>query len=349
MINVQNIVLHELKRNEVSDELELHVNKGKALHPVCVESLVVGMHKVFTSKSGKGYGYFDDHSCANDAFRVTLNGYFTHGDKFDYAASQLAKLLHSEIVKYPFSDEGVLVISEYSHFGAQCMMIGLIPQKAELVLESSDNAMQILAGEHLDINHMTIAALIDTSAMINSPAGKEDSYVSFMRSGNKRRMNDFFIDFLGIEVATEAKKHSQVLLQAIEDFLSDLGTGEEVRSMLERTAHAYCDGQIKLKEDISLKELSDTISGEFDQSFADYVKDQGYELDDEFEGDRASLRRLVKIAGTGGGLSMSFDARLLNERVFYDAETDTLTVKGTPPAMRDLISRRAIKTLTISK
>ncbi|WP_416202408.1 nucleoid-associated protein [Acinetobacter sp. LMB-5] len=49
----------------------------------------------------------------------------------------------------------------------------------------------------------------------------------------------------------------------------------------------------------------------------------------------------MKIAGNGGGVSMSFDAQLLNERVFYDVETDTLTIKGTPPAMRDLMVRKA--------
>ncbi|MGR9019604.1 nucleoid-associated protein, partial [Vibrio parahaemolyticus] len=171
--------------------------------------------------------------------------------------------------------------------------------------------------------------------------GEEARYVSFMRTGNKRRMNDFFIDFLGIDVATEAKVHSTVLAQALEDYFLDSKTGDEARSMLERTAYAYCDGQIKLKEDISIKELSDTISEEFDKSFADYVKEQGYDLDDEFRGDRGSLRRLVKIAGNGGGVSMSFDAQLLNERVFYDVETDTLTIKGTPPAMRDLMLRKA--------
>ncbi|MCZ6314457.1 nucleoid-associated protein, partial [Vibrio parahaemolyticus] len=129
--------------------------------------------------------------------------------------------------------------------------------------------------------------------------------------------------------------------QALEDYFTESNTGDENRSMLERTAYAYCDGQIKLKEDISIKELSESISDGFEQNFADYVKEQGYDLDEEFRGDRGSLRRLVKIAGNGGGVSMSFDAQLLNERVFYDVETDTLTIKGTPPAMRDLMVRKA--------
>ena len=44
--------------------------------------------------------------------------------------------------------------------------------------------------------------------------------------------------------------------------------------------------------------------------------------------------------GAGGGLSLNFDAMLLGERVFYDPETDTLTIKGTPPNLKDQLTRR---------
>ncbi len=94
---------------------------------------------------------------------------------------------------------------------------------------------------------MTIAARIDINGFMETDVGEEARYVSFMRIGNKRRMNDFFIDFLGIDVATEAKVHSTVLAQALEDYFTESNTGDENRSMLERTAYAYCDGQIKLK------------------------------------------------------------------------------------------------------
>lgn len=53
------------------------------------------------------------------------------------------------------------------------------------------------------------------------------------------------------------------------------------------------------------------------------------------------MRQLTKFAGSGGGLSINFDALLLDERIFWDAATDTLTIKGTPPNLRDQLQRRA--------
>ncbi|MBF4353841.1 hypothetical protein EAY36_21515 [Vibrio anguillarum] len=38
-------------------------------------------------------------------------------------------------------------------------------------------------------------------------------------------------------------------------------------------------------------------------------------------------------------MTIQFDRILLSERVFYDAETDTLTIKGTPPNLRDQLVR----------
>ncbi|MBE8578616.1 nucleoid-associated protein [Vibrio sp. OPT18] len=337
MISIENIVLHELQVNECG-EVSLHLNDGKAHCDVNVEHLVKRIHSVFIAKAGKGFGYFPDEWRDDDVASYALD-HLVKGDMpFLPITTKLAEKLHQEFVKYPFADSGVLVFAEYLSLGTRYLLIGLVPKAHSLV--ASDD-LKIAGVDYLDINHMTIAARIDVSDMANTKLGEEASYVSFMRSGGKRRMNDFFIEFLGINLATEAKVRNEVLYQALEDFICDSNVGEESRNMFERTAYAYCDGQIKIKDDISLKELSDAISDEFDQSFQSYVEENGYELDECFQGDRASLRRLVKIAGSGGGISMSFDARLLNERVFYDVETDTLTLKGTPPAMRDLMLRKS--------
>lgn len=338
IFKLKNVVLHELQRNEDDCELQLHLNTGKAPCGLSSELLVQRMNTAFTSKSSNGFGYFDDEFADSDVACYAVDHLVKGDASFLAISTKLAEKLHEELVKYPFADSGVLVFAEYELLAVRYLMIGLVPKVHSLTTSSE---LKLAGVDYLDATHMTIAARIDINGFMDAEYGEEARYVSFMRTGNKRRMNDFFIDFLGIDVATEAKVHSTVLAQALEDYFTESKTGDDNRSMLERTAYAYCDGQIKLKEDISIKELSESISDGFEQNFADYVKEQGYDLDEEFQGDRGSLRRLVKIAGNGGGVSMSFDAQLLNERVFYDVETDTLTIKGTPPAMRDLMVRKA--------
>ncbi|ALR94733.1 hypothetical protein AT730_20735 [Vibrio alginolyticus] len=338
IFTVKNVVLHELLRDEDSGELQLHLNNGKASCGLSSELLVQQMNATFTSKSNNGFGYFSDMAFDGDVASYAVDHLVKGDASFLAISTKLAEKLQEELVRYPFADSGVLVFAEYELLATRYLMIGLVPKVHSLTASSE---LKLADVDYLDATRMIVAARINISDMADKEKNLEARYVSFMRTGNKRRMNDFFIDFLGIDVATEAKVHSAVLAQALEDYFLDSKTGDEARSMLERTAYAYCDGQIKLKEDISINELSESISNGFEQDFADYVKEQGYDLDEEFQGDRGSLRRLVKIAGSGGGISMSFDAQLLNERVFYDVETDTLTIKGTPSAMRDLMLRKA--------
>ncbi|RJX68705.1 hypothetical protein DZ860_17070 [Vibrio sinensis] len=63
-------------------------------------------------------------------------------------------------------------------------------------------------------------------------------------------------------------------------------------------------------------------------------------LDPQFPIERRALKHLTKFVGSGGGISLTFDGLLLDERIFYDPETDTLTIKGTPPNLRDQLCRR---------
>lgn len=86
------------------------------------------------------------------------------------------------------------------------------------------------------------------------------------------------------------------------------------------------------------------LSGELPPSnegvnFFDFTREQGYQLEESFPADRSTVRKLTKYVGAGGGLNLSFDSLLLGERVFYDPETDTLTIKGTPPNLRDQLTR----------
>lgn len=56
------------------------------------------------------------------------------------------------------------------------------------------------------------------------------------------------------------------------------------------------------------------------------------------EAERQNVRQLTKYIG--GGLTINFDAMLLDERIFWDPATDTLTIKRTPPNLRDQLQRR---------
>ena len=109
---------------------------------------------------------------------------------------------------------------------------------------------------------------------------------------------------------------------------------------MRQQVYSYCNEQLQAGEEIELESLSKELSGVSEVSFSEFTADKGYELEESFPADRSTLRQLTKFAGSGGGLTINFDAMLLGERIFWDPATDTLTIKGTPPNLRDQLQRR---------
>jgi nucleoid-associated protein len=129
-------------------------------------------------------------------------------------------------------------------------------------------------------------------------------------------------------------------MQAVDDFCADSKLEKQEVNEYKKQVYDYCNEQIKSGEEVQVSELSGELPPSQDgTSFMDFTKEQGYELEESFPGDRATVRKLTKYVGAGGGLNISFDSLLLGERIFYDPETDTLTIKGTPPNLKDQLSR----------
>lgn len=148
------------------------------------------------------------------------------------------------------------------------------------------------------------------------------------------------MDFLQAETGLDTKQQSLVMMQAVQDFCSDSKLEKTEVDTVKKQVVEYCNEQIKAGEDVQIQELSAELPTSTDgASFLNYTQDQGYSLEESFPADRATVRKLTKYVGAGGGLNITFDSLLLGERVFYDPETDTLTIKGIPPNLKDQLTR----------
>lgn len=329
-INIKNVTLHQLVKNE-QEELTVNYRAESLEQSALSENLVVELHRAFNEKSGKGFGLFK-----SDSETKSLVDDLRSGDVGFYEFSQKsAKLLKDELSKYPFADAGTIVLAEYQSLATDYLFIGVVPSKNNLTVT---DGLEIGDSDYLDISKMDIAARIDLSTY----EADLDSvrYLTFIKGRVGRKIADFFLDFLGAEVGLNAKQQNQVLAQAVEDFVCDAKLDREEAASYKKQVSDYCKEQLSSGDEVQVKELSGELPATEDgTSFFDYTEEQGYELAESFPADRATMKKLTKFVGTGGGLSVSFDSLLLGERVFYDPETDTLTIKGTPPNLRDQLTR----------
>ncbi|EMB4326176.1 nucleoid-associated protein YejK [Pluralibacter gergoviae] len=329
-LDINQIALHQLiKRDEQNLELVL---RDSLLEPgAAAEEMMAELHRVYSAKN-KAYGLFTEESELAEALRAHRRG----DDDFLAFSRAATGRLRDELAKYLFADGGIVLFCHYRYLAVEYLLVAVLNNLSSMRVNEQ---LDISATHYLDINHADIVARIDLTEWETNP--ESSRYLTFLKGRVGRKVADFFMDFLGASEGLNAKAQNRGLLQAVDDFTAEAELDKSERQNVRQQVYTYCNEQLQAGEEIELASLSNELAGVSDVSFQAFTADKGYELEESFPADRSTLRQLTKYAGSGGGLTINFDALLLGERIFWDPATDTLTIKGTPPNLRDQLSRRS--------
>ncbi|MGQ6999225.1 nucleoid-associated protein [Vibrio cholerae] len=326
-----NTYINEIIKNDSEELIPMYSidNLGPQIGFAEFERLVEQTHRAFTSKPAKGFGFFDAESNFKKMVDLMLDG----ADFNEFAFLENTHLI-AELSKYPFADTGLVVFSRYWHYANELLTGALIPFTEGMQVSFGCKLNRL---NYLNIPNMTIAAVIDLTEYQTNPDSKR--YVSYIKGRAGRRVGDFFFDFLGIQDGIDIKMQNNILMQAVNDFINDQSAELDEALSIRKQVKTHCFDVANLGEEVDIAELSGEIPTNNGQSFESYVIENGYELAPQFPVDKKTISKLVTYKGAGGGISIQFDRALLSERVFYDPETDQLTIKGTPPNLRDQLVR----------
>lgn len=328
-LDIDQIALHQLVKR---DEQTLDVVLRDSLLPAnaAVEEMMAELHRVYSAKN-KAYGLFNEGSELAQALHICRK------DDKDFLAFSRAATgrLRDELAKYPFAEGGVVLFGQYRYLAVEYLLIAVLNSRNSTRVNET---LDINTTHYLDINHADIVARIDLTEWETNP--QSTRYLTFLKGRVGRKVSDFFMDFLAAAEGLDTKAQNRGLLQAVDDYCADAQLDKNERQAVRQQVYSYYNQQLHVGEEIELQALSQEIASDGEKDFMQFSSEQGYHLEDSFPADRGTLRQLTKFAGSGGGISLTFDAMLLGERIFWDAATDTLTIKGTPPNLRDQLQRR---------
>lgn len=329
-LDIDQIALHQMiKRDEQTLELVLRESLLPANGPVT--AMMEELHRVYSAKS-KAYGLFNEDSELAEALRNCRKGQ----DDFLAFSRAATGRLRDELAKYPFADGGIVLFGHYRYLAVEYLLVAVLNSQSSMRVNEE---LDISSTHYLDLHHADIVARIDLTEWETNP--ESTRYLTFLRGRVGRKVADFFMDFLGASVGLDTKAQNRGLLQAVDDYCDQASLDKNERLNYRQQVYSYCNEQLQAGEEIELEELSGELAPLGEKTFQTFTQEQGYELEERFPADRGTLRQLTKFAGSGGGLTLNFDAMLLGERIFWDAATDTLTIKGTPPNLRDQLQRRS--------
>ena len=330
-ITVNQIVLHQLVKHAENETTTMESVLRDELLTITpeVEQMMLQLHQGYQNK-GKAFGVFQE----NSIFAQDLNRLLENEINFLNFSQQSTKLLAQELSKYNFADSGTLILCQYNFLATDYLFIALLDSRISMLV---DENLEIRRTEYLDITQFDIAARINlTDLQVNANSNR---YLTFIKGRVGRKISDFFMDFLGAEEGLNPQVQNQCLLQAVSDYCEQGNLNKEQTQAVKKQVFEYCKGQLASGDEIALIELSANLPTLNERPFVTFTEEQDYGLEETIPPVRSALKTLTKFSGSGKGVTLSFDADLLNNRIEWDPLTDTLTIKGIPPNLKDQLQK----------
>ena len=330
-ITVNQIVLHQLVKHAENETTTMESVLRDELLTITpeVEQMMLQLHQGYQNK-GKAFGVFQE----NSIFAQDLNRLLENEINFLNFSQQSTKLLAQELGKYNFADSGTLILCQYNFLATDYLFIALLDSRISMLV---DENLEIRRTEYLDITQFDIAARITlTDLQVNANSNR---YLTFIKGRVGRKISDFFMDFLGAEEGLNPQVQNQCLLQAVSDYCEQGELNKEQTQAVKKQVFEYCKGQLASGDEIALTELSANLPTLNERPFITFTEEQDYGLEETIPPVRSALKTLTKFSGSGKGVTLSFDADLLNNRIEWDPLTDTLTIKGIPPNLKDQLQK----------
>jgi Nucleoid-associated protein len=301
-----------------------------------VDDFTSSLQQSFQHKSNRSYAYFADNSVEQEegfSFPELLVDLKAGEKTFNEFSVSAARLLASAVNKYGLVCQGYLYFIKYKYLASEYILIGVLEPQESIAFS---DVMRIETVRYVDLDKLGLVARIDLSDYESTPELKR--YISFIKGRAGRKVADFFLEFLGASESTSQKVQNDVLVNAVSSFVVENGLSRQEAKDVKQELAEYCKSQIKSGEELDTRSIAGCMPQEQSEGFYHFLTSE-VGLPESFPPNQSSLRALTKYIGSGGGLTISFDEKLLGERISYDKTTDTLTITGLPPNLKDQLLR----------
>lgn len=327
-LQIEQIVLHQLIRKSET-EIDVELRDSLLENHQVVSDLIADINRVYNNKT-KAYGLFHE----NSLFETSVKELKCGNQDFLNFSQHSVKQLRNELAKYPFVEGGTVIFCQYRYLAVEYLMIAVLSSCHSMLVNEQ---LEINQTQYLDVDHADIIARMDITEWQTDPNSKR--YLTFLKGRVGRKVADFFMDYLGASEGLNTKQQNKALVKAVDDYCQVIELDKQEKKAVREQVYGYCKGQLEAGEEIKLTNLAKELPSGNEQDFNFFISENDYDLDEEFPVDRSTLRQLKKFSGSGGGLTINFDADLLGDRIKWDPQADSLVITGLPPNLRDQLQR----------
>jgi nucleoid-associated protein len=269
------------------------------------------------NKTGLKTGSFDQDG-GKPKFEQTLLKEFNGNGKFDQFRNmtiEMSYLLLDELNQGAgkAAKPGYIVFFYYESNGGNYLSVVTLQETTGMILEN----LSFKHIERLDLDKLHLGARIKIDSW---QEGIVERYISF-RVGRNTEMRDYFSRFIGCKEFTAAKVETSALVKAIKQCCEETYP-DQVDLINEKLADAsrYCRDNVNDEGKIDIEILGRYVFPEKEGYLLQVVQNDPYNLGGLVSIDKGELKALVRYRGKTPKMSISFDADLLDSKIFYSEQ-----------------------------
>jgi len=331
---IRHCIVHLIDKKPDGSPAVLHARDAELAASDAIENLLADLNDSYNAKQGKAWGFFHGESGA-----YPLSGWLKQylDEEKDFTAFSRVAVEHLQklMEESNLSTGGHTLFTHYQQGMTEYLAIALLHHSEGVAVNAE---LDVTPSRHLDLGQLHLAARINLSEWKNNKNSKQ--YISFIKGKNGKKVSDYFRDFIGCQEGVDGPGETRTLLRAFSDFVESEDLPEESAREKTQTLVEYATSQTKMGEPVTLEELSSLIDEDRPKAFYDHIRNKDYGLSPEIPADKRTLNQFRRFTGRAEGLSISFEAHLLGDKVEYDEEAGTLIIKGLPTTLVDQLKRR---------
>lgn len=292
-----------------------------------VQRLIDQVHKLYSERTGKGYGYFEENENEYPVQKYIRRHHVEARTSFFDFSLELMEHLRLRAQVEQLATGGYVLIAKINNGATEFLLVAIV---TEVLGAAITDGMEVVDSVHLDMTHLRVAGRVDLTAW-QSGAGR---YISFLKS--RGDVAAYFQLFLGCNDMLLALEESKKLVIGLERFADQQQLDSTQRDRLFDKAHQYLDELGRTKEIVSLDALTNHLWPHEPEAIRRVLAAEELGLSDGFVPDRRAIKGLVKFEGKSNFWKLSFDRKAMRcGDLRYDEENDTIVLSSIPEELRE--------------
>lgn len=324
---IRHAIVHLIDKKPDGNPATLHARDSELGESQAIDNLLADLNDSYNAKPNKVWGLFHEESGAYP-FSGWLADYLDGGRDFVAFSRQAVEHLKQLMEESNLSTGGHVLLAHYQQGMTDYLAIALLHHSEGVAVTDS---LDVTPSRHLDLGQLHLAARINLSEWRNNKTSRQ--YISFIKGKGGKKVSEYFREFIGCQEGVDAPSETRTLLKAFSDYVESEDLAEEQAREKTEALVDYASSQARRGEPIALEELSELIDEEHPRAFFEHIRNQDYGLAPEIPADKRTLNQFRRFTGRAEGLSISFEAHLLGDRVEYDESEDSLVIKHPPKGL----------------